>query len=201
MGKKRGNNKKRRGSKPKQSIDQDGFWHKSWRKVVLFWGLPSVIFGVIGWYTSIFGIVPDVKIEPSAPLNPEQPFSAPIKLTNETLYSLTDVKLSCQIANATNRTGNVFSNIYGSHDSGNVGTLKRKETHQVACPLFWLDQNTSYLDIDVILDFKGYWGSRPMQIKKRLLAVKDSEGKFQWLEKAESSRRSNILDRPAQLQP
>ena len=68
-----------------------------WQYLKLSYAIWSFIFGIIGPISVVYSFYPTVSVPSSSSLDKDNPFSAPFIINNQSIFAITDVRISLKL--------------------------------------------------------------------------------------------------------
>jgi hypothetical protein len=148
------------------------------RTLKRLWGIVvavGVVVGLIAFFK------PDVVITPQPALDPHDPFSALLVVTNNGALAIEDGQSLCHVRYMEDRNRNSFSNANRFESSQNFAELSSKDSTTIKC-LIPVDNDTQWTkaDIELWISFRpSFWPGRMIK-RSRFVAIHDINAGVRW---------------------
>jgi hypothetical protein len=131
-----------------------------WQYLKLSYAVWSFIFGIIGPISIVYSFYPSVSVPSSSSLDKGNPFSAPFIISNQSMFTMSNVQISYKLKKVNLNYGKSKGNIYNSAVS--VPGAEEIRRHQSITRFLTIDRiigsdvipKIDYAQVDLTIRYK-----------------------------------------------
>jgi hypothetical protein len=148
------------------------------------------LIGTLAAFTALATFAPRFSVEPTTPLDPENPFSVPFTITNTGPVKAKQVKYMCSITEATFTRGlRIKESYFVDERYKSIAEIAPEERLEAPCPGFgpgiggqlgFGEKNVKEADMTLLLSYRGAWRPWRRTEQFRFIYMRGPDGEVRW---------------------